>query len=245
MRISRKPTLKQNLWVIILGTFIFSLNSCGLVSNVREQGDSKSWMVVRKANNESISNVALSSIDSQNSFHDNLKNKHSSLGKVMELETKERFNLNNQNKKLESFGFQIHTKGIETNECSSELPLKVKLSNKNDLNQSSFRSSKIELSQKSIMTKSVKYTKSNRSRKNRSAYFGWFALLALVISMFVAESSAFFFIFFIGAIALTILSLVHLFLKPEPKSGTIFLSVLLTILNVIVGLLALLAWAWA
>jgi hypothetical protein len=52
MSVLLKISSMRYFWTIILSIFILGFHSCGMVSRVREQGESKSWVVSGPTNAE-------------------------------------------------------------------------------------------------------------------------------------------------------------------------------------------------
>lgn len=259
MKLSMLKSITKSSFLVLIGALILGLNSCGLVSNIREQGNSKSWVVAGKEtgkrgsslqkeilqNPEKIQSIAAN----QNNNVDDVQMNKVSVNGISETEsflnnpitpnqncTSPKKSLNSIASRLESFSKSnwVSSAKIWNGKNNSGL---IKKNSK--FNESQF------YAEKGI----VKKSKSENQKtglgslwdKDRGLFYGWmtiFSFLASIFFLLFLSSDLLLFlvllvpIFFILACVFFILSIIHM----KFKIG----SALQILLNIIVGSLTLL-----
>jgi hypothetical protein len=240
---------------MILFVILLNLNSCGIRTNIREQGNAKSWGISGKKtvnlrtnnkDNERFENRTQTSPENQNIVQVNKTKPESPLAgqqkeNKQELLLKNDIGSNGENSQLDKSKVtelfkQNRSEILKTKETSKKynqfnLP-KVSTAKKIKLLESSFEKSA---------------TNKNAPKKNRSVFYAAMTLLSLFLSFIalVSNIEILFWLFFLTTIVLLFTTIVNLFLKPEPSISDVILSILLTILSAITELLMLILLAYS
>lgn len=203
MKISMLKSINKSSFLVLIGTLILSLNSCGLVLNVREQGNSKSWVVAGKEtgkrgsslqkeilqNPEKIQSIAAN----QNNNVDDVQVNKVSVNGISETEslfnnpitpnqicTSPKKSLNSIASRLESFSNSNWVSSAKIWNGKNNSGLIKKISN---LNESQF------YAEKGI----VKKSKSENQKtglgslwdKDRGLFYGWMTLFSLLATVLI------------------------------------------------------------
>lgn len=243
MKISMLKSINKSSFLVLIGTLILSLNSCGLVLNVREQGNSKSWVVAGKEINIDGSRDSSIQLISQRTCAINPVNK-SSL-KVNTLETATELKRNHLEEryivKHEKSAHKFIVKNYSTSGIS-----KVG-SQWNGYKGKLYPNFALKKTKENL--KSNKLSKEHReanSKKNKALFYAFMSTLSFVLAFLMTATGSDILVglFFVAAVVLFIVSFILMVMKPEINVLQAALTILLNILNVNLGLLDLLAWAY-
>ncbi len=233
---------KKSSWVILYGLLVFNLNSCGLVSNVREQGDSKSWIVAGKVGDRN------GSIDSSAQFISQRVCAIKPVNEPINVNTRETASELKCNHSEDSYLVKhenLNSKFIIKNNSASGF---LKLSSqRNNFKGKSYPISALTKTKYNL--KSSKLSKENsvtNPKKNRAIFYALMSTLSLVIVFFMTETGSDILVglFFVGAVILFIVSFIQMGMKPEICALQAVLTILLNILNIFLALIDLLLWAF-
>jgi hypothetical protein len=242
MKLSMLKSISNSSFLVLIGALILSLNSCGLVSNIREQGDSKSWVVAGK---ESIRN---GSIDSSTLLISPRAYAIKSVNKSVNVNTLEISSQIQRNHSEESY-LEKHEKStckfiIKNNSTSGISKVGRQLHDNKGKLYPDFALKKTKDNLKSGK-QSKEYSEAN-PKKNRAVFFALMSTLSFVLAflMTVTGSDILVGIFFVAAVVLFIVSFILMVMKPNINVLQAALTILLNILNVNLGLIDLLAWGY-
>jgi hypothetical protein len=238
-------SFKRKLGYVIFGLLILGFHSCGMVSRVREQGESKSWVVSGPTNAErSYSKRSVSDGEEVTSTYVNpLITTSIALFSISE------------SSQIES---EVHVFKVAKTENQTENKTKSELLTESFLKSGSFNADfpkmiikrkvhrENELSIKSTQQNNQESPKTEKRAKNRSLLIAGGTVLLVLLTMIIAsEATIWYAILFSISTILCVLSIIHLFQKPKPSIGAAILSVLLNILNLLGILLSLVFWAFS
>jgi hypothetical protein len=241
MKLSVLKSISKSSFLVLIGALILSLNSCGLVSNVREQGDSKSWVVTGKE----IKHLGSVNLDTQQNLHNNwvIKSDNEPINvNTLVIAPEEKCNHSE-----DGLLVKREIPNIKFNKNSSTLGL-LKLGtqrcgyNGKLLPNSALK--KTKNNQKSNKL-SKEHTGAN-SKKNKAIFFALMSTLSFIIAFFMTATGSDILVglFFVGAVVLLIVSFIQMTLEPEISAIQAVLTMLLNILNIILGLIDLVLWAF-
>lgn len=221
---SLKVNLMRYFSIFLLSIVVLGFHSCGMVTQVREQGNSKSWVVAGtksigtskkeiqlKVTSDSTVKKTISISPFENRFEPGNTAPFSVAFANLPL-VKANVTLNNSN---------------ETTAIKPQVVFNP-IQNANEL-----------IKCNDTPTNAVK------PQKNRSIFYGLLTTLSVLLMFvtFVLGLDSLFFIFMVAALVLTIISIIHTFIKPEPSLTELILTILLFVFNLITGLV--LAYLWA
>ncbi len=242
MKLSILKSINKNSLLVLIGTLILSLNSCGLVLNVREQGNSKSWVVGGKGSHRDGSTYSSTQLISQRECSIKPVNKSvnvNSMETASELNrnhSEESYLVKHENSKSNFIIKNNSTSGFskvgsQWNGYKGKLYPNFALKKTKD----NLKSNKL----------SKKYSEAN-PKKNRAVFYALMSTLSFVVAFLMTATGSDILVglFFVAAVVLLIVSLILMAMKPEINVLQAALTILVNILNVNLGLLDLLAWAY-
>ncbi len=242
MKISMLKSINKSSLLVLIGTLILSLNSCGLVLNVREQGNSKSWVVAGKESNRDGSTDSSIQLISQRTCAINPVNK--SL-KVNTLETATELKRNHLEErylvKHEKSAHKFIVKNYSTSGIS-----KVG-SQWNGYKGNLYPNFALKKTKENLKSNklSKEHTEAN-SKKNKALFYAFMSTLSFVLAFLMTATGSDILVglFFVAAVVLFIVSFIQMGMKPEISALQAALIIFLNILNVILGLIDLVLWAF-
>ena len=232
MSVLLKISPMRYFWTIILSVFILGFHSCGMVSRVREQGSSKSWVVKGTKSNgldkqkttvESVSNSPKFTTGKRDSFSGDVK--YSSLVAPIPVATVEKIGM------VEI----LATSAKIANPINAKKTLDILKTDKNKRGII-YQINPVKKFATAEKIDNSKYNNSEKSKGHKSVLFALLTSLSVAL-MFVAlviESYALFLCSMGVAIVLSVFTIIYLIVE-EPSKKDFIIIVLFFIINLISG----------